>query len=162
MDFDQQLKKAIARGSRSRETRDQAALSAALTAEELRDLHARYRLDLSESIEDRLRKLADHFPGFEFETVLGSDGWGARITRDDLKLAPKRQVASLYSRLEMIVTPKGEVPIIELVAKATIGNKEAFNRRHYQPLQDADLTGFEALINQWSVEYAELYAAQRV
>ncbi len=161
MDFDQQLKKAIARGSRSRESRDQAAINAALTAEELRTLHAKYRLDLSEAIEDRMRKLSDHFPGFEFQTVLGSDGWGARILRDDLKLAPNRQVANLYSRFEMLITPKGEAPIIELAGKATIGNKEAFNRRHYQPLQDADVAGFEALINQWSVEYAELYAAQR-
>ena len=34
MDFDQQLKNAIARGTRSRDARSQAAMSAAMTAEE--------------------------------------------------------------------------------------------------------------------------------
>ena len=119
------------------------------------------RLELSEQIEDRLRKLADHFPGFEFATVIGDEGWGARITRDDLRLNRSKTTESLYSRLEMLIPPKGATPILELIAKGTIRNREIFSRRHYQYLDDADLTGFASMISLWSVEYAEQFAAQR-
>ncbi len=161
MDFEQQLKNAIARGTRSRDAQSQAALSAAMTAEEQKQRHAALRLTLSEEIEDRLRKLADHFPGFEFSTVVGEEGWGARITRDDLRLTPGKTTESLYSRLEMLVPPKGNAPILELVAKGTIRNREIFSRRHYQYLNDAELSDFTAMISLWTVEYAEQFAAQR-
>lgn len=158
MDFDQQLRNAIARGSRSRDARQQAAQSAAMTAEERKQRHSSLRLELSDQIEDRLRKLADHFPGFTYATLIGDEGWGARITRDDLNLTRGRTGDSLYSRLEMIVSPLGTVPIIELVAKGTIRNREVFNRRHFQSLDEVDLTGFNSMINLWSVEYAEQFA----
>jgi hypothetical protein len=161
MDFDQQLKNAIARGARSRDVRSQAAQSAAMTAEEQKNRHASMRLDLSEQIEDRLRKLADHFPGFEFSTVISDEGWGARITRDDLRLSRSKSTESLYSRLEMLIPPMGTTPIIELIAKGTIRNREIFSRKHYQYLEDADLSGFASMISLWSVEYAEQFAAQR-
>jgi hypothetical protein len=161
MDFEQQLKNAIARGSRSRDAQSQAALSAAMTAEEQKNRHAALRLDLSEEIEDRLKKLADHFPGFEFSTIIGEDGWGARITRDDLRLGRGKSSEALYSRLEMLIPPKGTTPILELIAKGTIRNREIFSRRHYQYLDDADMSGFASMITLWSVEYAEQFAAQR-
>ena len=161
MDFDQELKNAIARGSRSRDTQSQAAQSAAMSAEEQKNRYASMRLHLSDEIEDRLRKLADHFPGFEFSTIMGEEGWGSRITRDDLRLNRGKSSEALYSRLEMLIPPKGTTPIIELIAKGTIRNREIFSRRHYQYLDDADLSGFASLISLWSVEYAEQFAAQR-
>ncbi len=162
MDFDQQLKNAIARGARSRDAKSQAAISAAMTAEEQKNRHAALRLDLSEEIEDRLRKLADHFPGVEFSTIIGEDGWGARITRDDLRLGRGKSSEALYSRLEMLIPPKGTTPILELIAKGTIRNREIFSRRHYQYLDDAEMSGFASMITLWSVEYAEQFAAERV
>ena len=162
MDFDQQLKNAIARGSRSRDAKSQAAQSAAMSAEESKNRHASMRLHLSEEIEDRLRKLADHFPGFEFSTLIGEDGWGARITRDDLRLSRGKSSEAHYSRLEMLIVPKGTTPIIELIAKGTIRNREIFSYRHYQYLDDADLSGFASMISLWAVEYAEQFAAHRV
>ncbi len=86
---------------------------------------------------------------------------GCPITRDDLNLTRGRTGDSLYSRLEMIVSPLGTVPIIELVAKGTIRNREVFNRRHFQSLDEVDLTGFNSMINLWSVEYAEQFAVMR-
>ena len=161
MDFDQQLKNAIARGTRSRDARSQAALSAAMTAEEQKNRHASMRLVLSEEIENRLRTLADHFPGFEFATVIGEEGWGARITRDDLRLSQGKATESLYSRLEMVIPPKGSAPIIELIAKGTIRNREVFSRRHYQYLEDADLANLASMVSMWAVEYAEQFASHR-
>lgn len=162
MDFDQQLKNAIERGTRSRDAQSQAVLAAAMSAEEQKQRHATLRLAISEEIEDRLRKLGDHFPGFEYTTVVGEEGWGARITRDDLRLKPGKSTESLYSRLEMLVPPKGSTPILELVAKGTIRNREVFSRRHYQYLNEAALTDFSAMISLWTVEYAEQFAAQRI
>ncbi len=160
MDFEQQLKNAIARGSRSRDARSQAALSAAMTAEEQKNRHATLRLELSEQIEGRLKTLADHFPGFEFATIIGEEGWGARITRDDLRMTRSKSTESLYSRLEMVIPPKGNTPIIELIAKGAIRNREIFSRRHYQYLDDAELSGFAEMISLWSVEYAEQFSSQ--
>jgi hypothetical protein len=59
----------------------------------------------------------------------------------------------------MLVSPLGTAPIIELVAKGTIRNKEVFHRRNYQQLTEADLDSFRELIDIWVLEYAELYAA---
>lgn len=160
MDFDQQLKNAIARGARSRDARSQAAQTAAMTAEEQKNRHASMRLELSDEIENRLRTLADHFPGFEFSTVIGEDGWGARITRDDLRLNRSKSTESLYSRLEMLIPPKGGTSIIELIAKGTIRNREIFSRKHYQDLSDSDLSGFLSMISLWAVEFAEQFSAQ--
>ncbi len=161
MDFDQQLKNAIARGTRSRDARSQADLSAAMSAEEQKNRYVAMRLELSEEIENRLRSLADHFPGFEFATIVGEDGWGARITRDDLRLSPGKATETLYSRLEMLVPPKGISPIIELIAKGTIRNREVFSRRHYEYLDDLNSSTMVTMISQWVVEYAELFASQR-
>lgn len=160
MDFQQRLEKAIARGERSRTARDQAELARQLSAEEIRSRHSSARTELSDKIEACLRKLADHFPGFQYQSLIGSDGWGAKVSRDDLRLQSGRSSESLYSRLEMLVTPLGTAPIVEIVAKGTIRNREVFHRRHYQQLETLDVTVLEQMIEQWVLEYAEQYAAQ--
>ena len=50
--------------------------------------------------------------------------------------------------------------MLDLAAKATIRNKELFNRSHYQRLTEVDVTSFAELIDIWVLEYAELYAAK--
>jgi hypothetical protein len=160
MDFEQRLQRAIERGEKSRDVRDRAAVERQLSAEELRSRHSSARTDLSDTIEACLRKLGDHYPGFQYQSLIGADGWGAKISRDDLRLQPGRASETLYSRLEMIVTPMGNVPIIEVVGKGTIRNREVYHRRHYQQLSQLDLHVFEQMIEQWVLEYAEQYAAQ--
>ena len=49
--------------------------------------------------------------------------------------------------------------MLDVVAKGTIRNKEVFSRNFYQPLNEVDLDRFRELIEQWVLEYAELYAA---
>src|SRR5579871_5531279 len=90
MEFEKRLERAISRGQQTRTTRQQAETSRELTDEQLRGEHARCRLDLSEQIEAGLQKLADYFPGFRFETVVSEEGWGARISRDDIALGSRR------------------------------------------------------------------------
>lgn len=159
MEFQDRLKQAIDRGHRLRARRDQEAARRELTQEERREIHSQIRLDLSDRIEERLRQLCDNFPGFQYETILRDEGWGARITRDDLKLDPGRQSESLYSRLELVVTPLGSTPIIEILAKGTVRNKEVFHRKHFQQLELLDPAALEQTIDSWVVEYAELFAA---
>lgn len=159
MDFEQRLQRAIERGEKSRDVRDRAAAERQLSAEEIRSRHSSARTDLSETIEKCLRKLADHFPGFQYQSLIGADGWGARISRDDLRLVAGRSSDSLYSRLEMVVTPMGQAPIVEVVGKGTIRNREVYHRRHYQQLSQLDLHAFQQMIEQWVLEYAEQYAA---
>ena len=77
MEFDDRLQQAIERGKQRGEQRASAAAQQALNEEEARRLHTRYRLELSELIEQCLKKLPDHFPGFRYENVVGDRGWGA-------------------------------------------------------------------------------------
>jgi hypothetical protein len=160
MDFEHRLERAISRGEQTRDREGRAQAEQAMTEEELKTLHSRYRLDLSEHIEDCLRKLADHFPGFQFATIVGEEGWGAKISRDDLRLGERRQPTSLYSRFEMLVRPYSPAHIVELAAKGTIHNKEVLNRQHFQFLSQVDLDSFRELIDLWVLEYAEQYAAR--
>jgi hypothetical protein len=159
MEFDQRLQRAIQRGQQTRDTRDHARQAEQLSSAELRERYSQARLQLSEHIENCLRKLADHFPGFRYESILGDEGWGARINRDDLQLARGQVPKSGYSRLELIVTPLRTQPIIELVAKGTIRNREVLSRRHFQHLEQVDAESFAELIDLWVLEYAEQYAA---
>ena len=39
-------------------------------------------------------------------------------------------------------------------------NRELFNRNFYVPIADVDSEEFEQLIDAWSIEYAEQYAAK--
>jgi hypothetical protein len=159
MEFEKRLEKAIERGRRVGNARNQAERDRALTEQELQRLYSQYRLDLSEQIERGLHQLADRFPGFQFETIVGERGWGAAIRRDDLRFEEGHR-SSLFSRLEMLIRPFSEYRVLELAGKATAHNREVFNRSHYQPLPEVDPNTFSELIDNWLLEYAELYAAR--
>ncbi len=162
MDFESRLSQAIQRGEQTREARQHVREQKALSEEELRNLHSSIRLDLTERIEAGLRQLADHFPGFRFETVVAEDGWGARISRDDVNLSrsSSRRSASLYSRFQILIKPfSGRAKIIEAHAKGTIRNREILNRNSFQFLTECDRERFHEVIDQWILEYAEKFAA---
>ncbi len=160
MDFEKRLEKAIERGQRAGEVRAQSAAQEAFSEEELKRLHSQYRLELSEHIEECLKQLPDHFPGFRYETIVGDRGWGAGVSRDDLGLTADRQRQNLFSRLEMTIRPFSSYHVLELTAKGTIRNKEIYNRSHYQRLTEVDPKSFRDMIDLWILEYAELYAAK--
>jgi hypothetical protein len=158
MDFDQRLQKAITRGEQTKNAEVRKRADKALSEEEFKNLHSQCRLELSEHIENGLRKLADHFPGFRYQTVVSEDGWGAKVSRDDLNLGHKRAAGSLFSRFEILVRPFSSAHIVEVVAKGTIHNKEVVNHANYQFLAEADLDSLKAMIDQRILEYAELFA----
>jgi hypothetical protein len=160
MDFDQRLQKAITRGEQTRSTEVRKRADKSLSEEEFKNLHSQYRLELSDHIETCLRKLADHFPGFRYQTVISEDGWGAKVSRDDLNLGPKRSAGNLFSRFEILVPPFSSTHIVEVVAKGTIHNKEVINHAHYQFLAEVDLDSLKAMIDHRVLEYAELFATK--
>ncbi|MEX0726719.1 MAG: hypothetical protein WEB58_11790 [Planctomycetaceae bacterium] len=155
MEFEQRLQRAIERGAHTREKKGQEAAAQAMSEEDLKNLHTKFRLELSEHIEACLMKVSDHFPGFQMQTAV-RDGWGAKISRDEF--SPRQ---TLFSLLEMVVRPYSPIHIVELAAKGTIRNKEVFRRNHFQTLTDVNLTSFKALIDQWVLEFAELYSASK-
>jgi len=160
MDFEGRLDKAIQRGYRTGDARARAEAEKALSQQELRRLHTQYRLELNEHIDACLQKLAGHFPGFRFQTLLNERGWGAALSRDDTGVGPDRRRANFFSHLEMLIRPLGKYSVLELAAKGTIRNKELFNRTHFQRLGEVDLASFTELVDLWTLEYAELYAAK--
>lgn len=161
MDFDARLQRAIERGEKAKEVRGRVAEAEKLTTEELKALHSTYRLEMTEHVEDTLKKLADHLPGFEYQAVYSEDGWGARLVRDELYLEPGSKAETHYSRLEVLVTPFSPSAIIEVTVKGTVRNREMLNRKHYQRLAEVDLNAFKELIDQRILEFAEVYTASR-
>jgi len=161
MDFEKRLHKAIERGKRISEARSRAEEAKAVTEEELHRLHSQYRLDLSERIEGCIKRLPEYFPGFRFKSVVGENGWGCEVRRDDVGVGSGGRRANFFSRLEMTVRPFNRYHVLELAAKGTIRNKEVFSRTHYERLEEADLTTFHELIDFWTLEFAELYAAKQ-
>ena len=159
VDFDEKLQKAIQRGHRRGDARAEALRHAAMTEEEFKRLHSQFRLQLSERIEECIKRLPNHFPGFRYETMLGERGWGAACFREDLRLT-RGSRTNEYSRLEMTVRPYSSLHVLELSAKGTVRNKEVFTRTLFEPLDEADVDKFLALIDTWVLEYAELYASQ--
>lgn len=160
MDFDQRLERAIERGQRKRSADDRERAERAMTEDEFKNLHSKARLELSEHIEACLRKLPEVFPGFDFVTVMESDGWGAKISRDDVAPSAGKGLTRLYSRLEMVIRPYSPSHIVELVARGAIRNKEVLSRSHFQMLAQIDLESFSELIDQWVLEYAEKFSAR--
>lgn len=156
--FDERLTKAIQRGHTRNTDRAEEERAKQLSAEELKNLHTRYRLQFSEHIEACVRKLPDHFPGFQCETLFGDRGWGAACSRDDLRPGGGKR-ASFYSRLEMSIRPFSSLNVVELTAKGTIRNKEIYSRNHFELINDVDPDTFNTLIDAWVLEYAEQYAA---
>jgi hypothetical protein len=161
MEFDQRLQRAIERGKRAADARARAEAEEALNEQELRQLHTSYRLQLSEHIEHCLKRLPDHFPGFQLKSVVSDRGWGAAVSRDDSDFASPGARKNYFSRLELTIRPINKYFVLELVGKGTIRNKEVFNRTHYERLAEVDLSSFMDLIDFWTLEFAELYAAKR-
>ncbi len=159
MEFQQRLQKAIERGQRASAARTQAERDRIVNEKELQRLHTQYRLELSERIERCLKNVADQFPGFIFEDIVDERGWGGAISRDDLRLGPSGR-STAYSRLEMVIRPFSESQVLELICKATILNREVFNRSQYHRLPEADPTSFAEMIVNWALEFAELYAGK--
>jgi hypothetical protein len=159
MDFEQRLERAIERGHRAADARANARAAETVSEQELNRRHSKLQLELSEHIEACLRRLPDHFPGFQFATVMDERGWGARVSRDDLKLGNSGRRDKLFSHLEAFVRPYSQAHMLDLIAKATIRNKEIFNRNHYEIITDADVASFKEMVDLWVLEFAERYAA---
>ena len=159
MDFDKRLAKAVQRGAEKSDRKAAQKRAEALSEEECRRLHTQYRLELAEHIESCVRKLLDHFPGFQYETILGDKGWGSAASRDDVNLSAGKR-GNEYSRMELVVRPFSQYHVLDLAAKGTIRNKELLTRKLFQPLADADVEAFSETIDLWVLEYAELYAAK--
>jgi hypothetical protein len=158
MTFDDRLRQAIERGHQRSAFLAREAAAKALTEEEYRRLHSELRLRLSDHIESCLTRLPNYFPGFQHETMFGDRGWGGACFRDDLVLARGSRTTT-YSRLEMTIRPYSSLHVLDLAAKGTIRNREAFNRNYFEELATADEPKFRDLIDAWVLEYAELYAA---
>lgn len=159
MSFDDRLQRAIQRGQRRNQAALDAAKADALSEEELRRRHTQIRLQLSEHIDQCLKKLPAYFPGFQCEIIYGERGWGAACHRDDVRIDVGRRHQQ-YSRLEMTIRPYSAYHVLELTCKATIRNKEIFHRTYYERIAEADLAKFIELIDLWVLEYAEMYAAK--
>ncbi len=84
--------------------------------------------------------------------------WGAAVRRDDLAIERGRR-DNLFSRLEITVSPHNQYHVLDVAAKGAVRNKENFSRNHYQLLKDVDLDAFKNLVEQWTLDYAEQYAA---
>jgi hypothetical protein len=160
MDFRERLQRATLRGQQARDERARAEAAKALSEEECRRLHSNYRLVLNEHIENCLKQLGDNFPGFRYEAVVSERGWGGAVRRDDFALAGGRR-DSLFSRLEIVVSPHNQYHVLDINAKGAVRNKESFSRNHYQLLKDVDLDAFQHLVEQWTLDYAEQYAASQ-
>lgn len=159
-DFEKRLEKAIERGHRTSDARARADAERALNEQELRRLHTQYRLELSEHIEQCLRRLTQHLLGFRFETVASERGWGAAVNRDDMGISDRGTRTNFFSRMEMTIRPQSEFNVLELSAKATVRNREIFNRTHFERLGEVDLHNFTETIDRWVLEFAEIYAAK--
>ena len=159
MDFEDRLQRAIQRGQQSKSSSERQRQQAEMTDEECKSLHSRWRLELSEHIERCLQRVADAFPAFDFQTVVSTEGWGAKISRDDIDGGAGRPISKRYSRLEMLVQPYTNSRILAMSARGAIRNKEVFSRNHFQFLAEVDLDGFRELINQWVLEYVEKFSA---
>lgn len=154
MEFEKRLEKAIVRGEHTRDAKVREKAEQEMSEEDLKSLHSQCRLELSEHLEDCLRKLVDHFPGFRYQTVVSEAGWGAKINRDDFIGEPGSRSENRYSRYEMVIRPFSSTHIVALAAKGAILNKEIINRSHYQFLSQVDVDSFKELIDLWVLEYA--------
>ena len=159
-EFEERLKKAIARGESKAESLLSEEQRKKQEAEEHKLLHAKYRLELTERIESVVKKMIDMFPGFRYKSVFGETGWGSACTRDDLFI-DKGVRSNKFSRFEMVVRPINEFFVLDLQAKGTIADRELLTRAFYPPLGQVDIERFYKAVDDWAVAYAELYATKR-
>ncbi|MEQ1904504.1 MAG: hypothetical protein ABL888_09990 [Pirellulaceae bacterium] len=153
MNFEDQIKKAIDRGRQTGQISQEASRAAQLTQDELKRRHSAYRLELSEYIEQTLRKVPNLVPGFSFETVYGDRGWGGAIARDDIQRG-----GTFYSRLELSVRPAGEYGLLTIVGRGTIKNREVLSWNHFAEIADVETNAFKKLIDAWILQYIEMFS----
>ena len=110
--------------------------------------------------EEGLKKIANHFPGFEYETIYGTKGWGGALSRNDLDRGPDGKAGSFFSRVEMTVRPQNEFDVINIVGKGTIRDKEMFVWKHFDGIAEADQAQFVQMIDNWLLQFAEQFAAR--
>jgi hypothetical protein len=158
MSFRERLQRASERGKQARAAQLNEAAAKALSEEECKRRHSQYRLTLTEHIEKCLSDMADNFPGFRMETVVDESGWGAAVSRDDIRLDGGKR-GTFFSRLQLVVGPYNTYHVLDIAAKGAVRNKEVLTRTHYQQLADVDLERFRELLEQWVLDYAELYSA---
>ncbi|TWT58170.1 hypothetical protein KOR42_15410 [Thalassoglobus neptunius] len=159
MDFQERLKRAIERGEKTRVEQAQVEAREQLSLGELKTLHSGYRLELADHIESCLKQLADQMPGFEFQSIVSEEGWGGRLSRDDLELKPGQSAATRYSRLEMTISPFTPTAIVELLTKGTVRNREIMNRTNYQKVDEFDMDSFKEMVDHRVIEFAEQFSS---
>lgn len=159
-EFDDQLEAAIRRGQSRNLARQKINRDAEMSAEDLKKRHNDYRLQLSDHIELALKKLINHFPGFRYETIYGSRGWGGAISRDDIDRGSSGKASSFYSRLEITVRPLNEFNLVNITGKGTIRDKEVLNWNFFEHIADTNPSAFEQTVDRWVLEFAELFAAR--
>jgi hypothetical protein len=160
MDFEDKLQKAIQRGQNRNVARSSAKKQVEATKEELRNRHNDFRLNLSEHIETCLKQLTHHFPGFDYEVLYGSKGWGGALSRDDIDRGPDGKAGSFFSRIELTVRPQNEFNVVNITGKATIRDKEIFTWNHFEDILDAKQDSLEQMIDKWVLQFAEQFAAR--
>ena len=160
MDFEDQLEKAIARGQQRNTKRQQDSKQKSLNAEEIKRRHNDFRLHLSDHIEKSLKRLAERFPGFEYEIIYGTKGWGGAIHRQDLTRGPDGRAGSFFSRLEMVVRPLNDYNVVNIAGKGTIADKELFSWNQFEDIDEATFEAFETKLNNWMIQFAEQFAAR--
>jgi hypothetical protein len=158
MNFRERLQRATERGKQIRAAQLNEAAAKALSEEECRRRHSQYRLELTDHIEKLLSEMTDNFPGFRMETVVDESGWGAAVSRDDFRMEGGKR-GTFFSRLKLVVSPYNTYHVLDISAKGTVRNKEMLSRNHYQRLADVDLQSFRELLEQWVLDYVELFAA---
>jgi hypothetical protein len=158
MDFNERLDRAIQRGRQSGRRKAEAEAQQKWTEKEFQRVYSTYRLELSEKIEQCLKSLADHFPGFDQQAIVDDRGWGAIISRDDVRLVRGQAPENDFSRFEMVIRPFRPTHVLDLAAKATINNRELFNRNYFELLAEVDPSSFTERIDQWALEFAEHFA----
>lgn len=160
MDFDKQLEQAIERGQQRNTKREQDRRKEASTAEGQKSRHNEFRLQLSDHIEKGLGRLAERFPGFEYDIIYGSKGWGGAIYRTDLTRGPDGKAGSFFSRLELTVRPLNDYNVVNIAGKGTIADRELFSWNHFEDIADASMEAFEQKLNSWMIQYAEQFASR--
>ena len=158
MNFRERLQRATERGKQIRAAQLNEAAAKALSEEECRRRHSQYRLELTDHIEKLLGEMTDNFPGFRMETIVDESGWGAAVSRDDFRMEGGKR-GTFFSRLKLVVSPYNTYHVLDISAKGTVRNKEVLSRNHYQRLADVDLQSFRELLEQWVLDYVELFAA---
>jgi len=160
MDFEDKLEQAIQRGQDRNAAKANSQKKTELSKEAIRNRYNEIRLNLSDHIEVGLKKIASHFPGFEYETIYGAKGWGGALSRNDLDRGPDGKAGSFFSRVEMTVRPQNEFNVINIVGKGTIRDKELFVWNHYDSIAQSNQAEFIQMIDNWLLQFAEQFAAR--